>query len=301
MKILSFKKVVPVLMVALAFAACKKSPYPGYEKSESGFYYQFFLENKGSKPSVGDVITLKMTYKNSKDSILFNSNNMKNNTGTIEFPLSASTFKGSFEDAVLTMSVGDSASFIINADSVYLKTFRAPELPAYIEKGSILTFNIKLEKIKSKEEAMKEQQKRMDEQKVIMDLRKNEEPKVIAKYLAENKINVKPTSDGLYYIEKVKGKGKKISVGDTVQVHYKGMLLDGTVFDSSERNPNPVEFPIGVGAVIKGWDEGIPMMNVGGKALLLIPSAIAYGETGAQGVIPPYSPLLFEVEVVGIK
>ena len=301
MKIIKLKKLVPLAMMALAISSCKKSPYPGYEKDESGFYYKFYSQSKeGTKPKTGDVITLKMVYKNNKDSILFNSKNI-NATGTIEFPLGESTFKGSFEDAVRKMSLGDSASFLILADSVYLKTFKAPEMPPYIEKGSLLTFDVKLDKIKDKEEAMKEQQQHMEEQKVMMEMRKTEEPKIIAKYLEDNKIIVKPTSSGLYYIEKVKGKGKKIMAKDTVQVHYKGMFLDGTVFDSSERNPKPVEFPIGVGAVIKGWDEGITMMNVGGKALLLIPSSIGYGAQGAQRTIPPYSPLVFEVEIVGVK
>ena len=79
------------------------------------------------------------------------------------------------------------------------------------------------------------------------------------------------------------------------------MLLDGTVFDSSIERGQPAAFPIGVGQVIKGWDEAIPMMNVGGKAMLIIPSAIAYGDMGSPGVIPPCSSLVFEVEVLGVK
>jgi len=86
--------------------------------------------------------------------------------------------------------------------------------------------------------------------------------------------------------------------GDTVEVNYKGMFLDGKVFDSSEGSPVPVKFPIGVGAVIKGWDEALTMMNVGGKAKILIPSELAYGANGAQNVIPPYTPLVFEVEII---
>jgi len=304
MKISFVKKMVfPALIGSVVFSACNKSPYPGYDKSEAGLYYQFFKkDDKGTKANVGDVVTLRMIYKNSKDSILFDSKLMsRDKSGTIEFPLSPATFKGSFEDALMMMSAGDSASFIINADSIYLKTFKAPQLPKYVEKGSNLTFCAKLEKIKPKEQAMKEQQKQMEEQKAVAEMRKTEEPKSIAKYLDDNKITSKPTASGLYYIETQKGTGKKVMKGDTVEVKYKGMFLDGTVFDASEKNPNPVKFPIGVGMVIPGWDEGLTLMSVGGKCKLVIPSSLAYGERGAQGIIPPYSPLLFEVEVVSLK
>ena len=86
--------------------------------------------------------------------------------------------------------------------------------------------------------------------------------------------------------------------GKKVKVHYKGMLLDGTVFDSSFKRNQPIEFTLGIGQVIKGWDEGISLLGVGDKASFIIPSDLAYGESGAGGVIPPNAPLLFEVELI---
>jgi len=293
-----------VMAAMVVFAACNKSPYPGYEASESGLYYKFYNTKDANAVTAktGDFVVVRMLYKTNKDSILFNSKNVsRDGSGVLEFPLGPASFKGSFEDALNMMSPGDSASFLVNADSLFLKTFRAPKLPPFVESGTMLTFEVKLEKIKSKEEMQKEQQEKAEQQKVMNELRKSEEPKSIAKYIEENKITAKPTASGLYYIEKVKGKGKKVMTGDTVMVNYKGMFLDGKIFDSSEKAGKPVEFPIGQGRVIKGWDEGIPMMNIGGKAQFIIPSSIAYGEMGAQNVIPPYSPLLFEVEVVGVK
>jgi peptidylprolyl isomerase len=84
-------------------------------------------------------------------------------------------------------------------------------------------------------------------------------------------------------------------------VHYTGRLLDGTKFDSSLDRNDPIEFKLGQGMVIKGWDEGIALLKVGGKALLIIPSNLAYGSRGAGGVIPPFSPLTFEVELVSVQ
>ncbi len=93
----------------------------------------------------------------------------------------------------------------------------------------------------------------------------------------------------------------EVKSGDTVVVNYKGMLLDGTQFDSSYDRGKPFETKIGAGMVIKGWDEGLLGMKVGGKRRLTIPSDLAYGSQGAGGVIPPNSPLIFELELLAIK
>jgi FKBP-type peptidyl-prolyl cis-trans isomerase len=86
-----------------------------------------------------------------------------------------------------------------------------------------------------------------------------------------------------------------------LSVHYKGQLLDGTVFDSSYKRKQPIDFPVGVGQVIAGWDEGILLLKVGDKARFVIPSNLAYGESGAGGVIPPNATLIFDVELMDVK
>lgn len=98
-----------------------------------------------------------------------------------------------------------------------------------------------------------------------------------------------------------KGEGQEVTSGDTVVMHYKGTLLDGTKFDSSYDRKEPFETRIGVGRVIEGWEIGIPGMKVGGKRKLTIPSILAYGESGAGDVIPPNATLVFEVELLDIK
>lgn len=106
------------------------------------------------------------------------------------------------------------------------------------------------------------------------------------------------TSSGLLYkFEKENNLGKPVS-GNKVKVHYKGMLLDGTVFDSSYKRNQPIEFTLGIGQVIKGWDEGISLLGLGDKATFIIPSELAYGQSGAGGVIPPNATLVFDVELV---
>lgn len=109
------------------------------------------------------------------------------------------------------------------------------------------------------------------------------------------------TSSGLRYKIEEKGGGAKAEKGKTVSVHYKGMLPDGSVFDSSYTRNQPIDFPLGKGNVIQGWDEGIQLLSVGDKARFVIPSHLAYGERGAGGAIPPNATLIFDVELVAVK
>ncbi len=110
---------------------------------------------------------------------------------------------------------------------------------------------------------------------------------------------VKTTPSGLEYKIVTEGKGKKPKATDTVLVHYRGTLLDGTEFDSSYKRNEPIEFPLN--AVIPGWTEGLQLMKEGGKAILYIPSNLAYGKRGAGGVIGPDETLIFEVELLKVR
>ena len=109
------------------------------------------------------------------------------------------------------------------------------------------------------------------------------------------------TASGLRYQIIQKGSGVKAEKGQQVSVHYQGALIDGTVFDSSYKRKEPIEFQLGIGQVISGWDEGLQLLHVGDKARFVIPSDLAYGSAGAGGVIPPDAILVFDVELVGAK
>ena len=109
------------------------------------------------------------------------------------------------------------------------------------------------------------------------------------------------TPSGLRYKILQEGNGKQATKGSGVSVHYKGQLVDGSVFDSSYQRKEPIDFTIGVGQVIAGWDEGIQLLKVGDKARFVIPSNLAYGSQGAGGVIPPDATLIFDVELMAVK
>ncbi len=109
------------------------------------------------------------------------------------------------------------------------------------------------------------------------------------------------TASGLEYVEIEAGTGAQAQAGMMVRVHYTGKLPNGKVFDSSIPRGEPIEFKLGTGRVIKGWDEDIALMKVGGKATLTIPPELGYGARGAGGVIPPNATLIFDVELVSAK
>jgi FKBP-type peptidyl-prolyl cis-trans isomerase FkpA len=112
--------------------------------------------------------------------------------------------------------------------------------------------------------------------------------------------NATTTASGLKYEDVKVGTGETATAGKTVSVHYTGWLTDGKKFDSSKDRGKPFEFPLGGGRVIKGWDEGVQGMKVGGVRKLTIPASLGYGSRGAGGVIPPDATLVFEVELLGV-
>ncbi len=119
--------------------------------------------------------------------------------------------------------------------------------------------------------------------------------------IAENTADTVTTKTGLKYTDIVKGNGAQPHSGQKVQVHYTGWLTDGTKFDSSVDRGQPFEFTIGAGEVIRGWDEGVSTMHVGGKRRLTIPGSLAYGARGIPGTIPPNATLVFDVQLLGIQ
>lgn len=284
---------VIIMAVGPVFMSCQSGgdgKFPGFSKNDDGsMYYKFHNKSDDTTTlKVGDYITIDMIYA-ADDSIMFDSKDLPQ---LMKMPLIEPTFKGDIYDGMFMMHKGDSATFMCNSDSTFLKLFRMnPEMiPPGLDSIEYLTFHIKLQNVESLEEVQAQQKDELLRMEVEEETKRNN-------YLAQNYPTAKPTESGLFYIETKKGTGSTPEVGQKVKVHYKGMFMDGTVFDSSFDRDEPIEFPLGQGQVIKGWDEGISMMKKGGTAVLVIPSDIAYGPNG-RGSIPPFSTLVFEVELV---
>ena len=292
-----------MLMLGIMSACTEKSPYPGYQKTATGLYYQFFNENKeAAQPQVGDLMDLAICCTVNDTTFI-----VPNTVNTL--PLEAPLFAGDFYEGMAMMHKGDSASFIVNIDSTFIKWFHQPTLPAEFNSTDVMRFEVRLDDFYPESEyaprlaakIKKDVDARIEKMKADHPEETATAAQQLTEYLTKNKVTVEPTASGLYYVKTQDGNGEKPEVGQMAQVHYTGKLLDGTVFDSSIERGEPISFPLGVGQVIPGWDEGIMMMSKGEKGVLYIPYYLAYGDRQAGDKITPYSNLMFEVELVDFQ
>ena len=235
-----------------------------------------------AKAKTGDFITLDMRYTTAKDSLLFDSR-VQMNGEPVRFQLPPSDFKGDIYEGIRMMGAGDSAVFIVSADSLFRKTFRQPKLPPFIDSASVIKFYIYLKDCQSVEAMMAK------------------EKELLAKYVADNKITVAPSETGLYYIETVKGSGMKVDTGIFVKMHFTVTTVDGNQVFSSYDRGEPIRMEFGKPFDTPGFEEAIVKMTKGTKATLIVPSEIAFGAQGRGGMIPPYSTIIYNVEVIDLQ
>jgi len=279
--------------VCLFLSSCKSD---GWKTSPEGLKYWIQVDSTGENIKTGDIVQMHVKYATSKDSVLFNSFTMPQPI-TMEVPVSQ--FKGSFEEALGLLSQGDSGQFMIPADSIFRKEFGAAR-PAFIDSGSYLTFTVKVLKAEKKEDFTKRAEKEKAEKsskQIVID------EQLITDYIAEKELKPTKTEKGVYIQVLKQGNGPQPVTGDSVKVHYTGRTLDGKVFDSSKTEDGGMgstfDFVLGVTPIILGWQDGIAQLKQGSKAMLIIPSVLAYGEQstprfGANSV------LTFDVELVKV-
>lgn len=278
-----------LLMTATLLSCGQKNPFPGYTPTGTGLYFKEIVKGDGAQLQQGDIITVRLAYY-INDSLLFTTDVLPE--AAID-QVHESLFQGDIYEAFAMMHVGDSMSFMINADSTFKKQFGAPVMPAYITPGAFLRWEVAIDDAMPEEAYLQKKQ----EEQAAMDLQAKDEFKT---WLEANGVKAEPRESGLIYVCGKKGKGPKPGYKQTVKVHYTGKLLDGTVFDSSVERGEPIAFTLGVGQVIKGWDEGIALMSKGEKGVLYIPYDLAYGPR-QNGPIPAYANLIFEVELVDFE
>ncbi|MBI5218974.1 MAG: FKBP-type peptidyl-prolyl cis-trans isomerase [Bacteroidia bacterium] len=262
-----------------------------FKTDKSGLRYKFFIENKdAAKPVNDDILVLKMIYKTGKDSILFSTAEL---SGSFRMRMKPASHEGGcIEDAFGMMHVGDSARFVIDAVNFYEKT-KKTEAPLFIRQGDKIIFDIKLVKILKTSDLE-------NEVRSLNHASEAEEYKLLEQYLKNANIKQKPEGSGLYYIETKAGTGRKAEHGMTVKIHYTGSFVDGKVFDSSLERNQPFEFKLGTRQAIPGLEEGVLKMKKGGTATLIIPSKLAYGFE-QKGPVPPFSTLIFEIELLDAR
>lgn len=206
------------------------------------------------------------------------------------------------EDVLMSMSVGDSATISLRLDTL-------PSKPPGFEDVDVMYFDMVVVDVKSEADFQAEQAQKQAEAEAEASVVRERAPEVlaaakdmVAKYAGGSlEGQVQRTDTGLGYIIEEEGSGVMPEAGQPVSVQYAGLLTDGTVFDNSFERGNPIQFPLGVGRVIPGWDEGLGLFKEGGKGYLFIPHQLGYGEAGSPPVIPGNAELVFYVELVKVN
>ncbi|MBN1180712.1 MAG: FKBP-type peptidyl-prolyl cis-trans isomerase [Bacteroidales bacterium] len=282
---------IVMIIIFLLYGCQGKNPYPGYSKNKNGIYYHLLkIGENGIKAKAGDFITVSMIYKTIKDSLFFK--------GKRKFQITEPDFKGSIDECFTMLAEGDSASFIISADGFFAQTLNS-SLPSFIQPGSDMKIEMKVEEINTLEDYYKMKEAFLS---WIEDF--GEYEKVILKqYMEEEKLDIEPAKSGIYRIVSRPGNGKKVIKGDTITFHYEGRFLNGKFFDSTKKRNEPFQFVYGTEwQVIKGMEDALGMMEEGEKSIIIIPSELGFGDEGSStGLIPPYTSLIFEVELLEVK
>ena len=296
------RNLVVLGFAVLALAGCKQ-----FKKGPGDLQYVIHEDKSGTNVKEGDFLVFKFIQKTEEDSILSSSYDVDRPTFTVA---QKSAFKGDIYDGLALLSEGDSATFKVNLDSMAAKGQPKPTNT----KGKYMIFTIKLDKIipKGKMNDSLFQGKINEFLKAEVEKAKGQEAGKISAYIGSKNLKPTVTATGLNYVINKEGSGIKPQVGDTVKLDYTGMFLSGKVFDTSvkaiaqksgtfapQRPYEPMKVPVGVQGTIPGFDEALLLFTKGTKATVIIPSKLAYGEQGNQ-VIPPYMPIMFDIEIMEI-
>ncbi len=282
------KRISGVLLAASMVVACNKNRTEVVEGVKIQFHNH---DDKAKKLKDGDIVTFTAKIYNAADSLLQESP-ADNPARAMIQPKGGMGFKGSFEDGLRLLALGDSATIHVPVDSL---AKGGAQLPPFIKKGTDLKYSVKIIKVQSKAEFEKEMADKAAKDKVEAETRKAQIPALIDAFVKKSGVAFKKTASGLLYAISQPGAGASPKAGDVCKCMYKGTFLDGKVFDESKQ---PVDMPIG--QMIPGFNEALTLMKKGGKATFIIPPAIGYGEA-AQGPIPGNSVLVFEVEILDFK
>ncbi len=260
----------------------------GVSPDSTGVYFISSKKGSGKQVEVGKIA--RINYKGS----VVNGMPFEDTWGAggepYNYMVGTSYFGEGFDKTLTKMKVGDRATIIVPSALAFGENGIRGIIPPF----STLVFDVQIEDVMTEEEATKKEKEFA--QKLMA-----EEAKKIAKYIKDNKITEQPDADGVYMVYLKKGTGKKPGPGSIVSVHYTGTLLNGKKFDSSLDRGQPIQFSLGMGEVIPGWDNVLARMVEGDKVKVVIPSAQAYGRAGKGDAIPPFSPLVFDMELISIN
>ncbi|EKB47377.1 FKBP-type peptidyl-prolyl cis-trans isomerase [Cecembia lonarensis] len=300
-----------VAMMAIAFSAmsCNKT-----KTTTDGIKYTYIREGSQA-PKNGEYVLYHLIVKTGNDST-FISTYDQGMPAYLQFNDSIPRQSG-MDEIFLGLKKGDSLAFEANAKTVF-----ANNMPFFLQETEMVKIRVGVvdvldyEGVEAYFTSLQEAEMKKQAEGAVVQM--EIDTQIIEDYLAENNIQATRTESGLYYVIEKEGSGPEIQEGDLAFVHYAGYLMDGTIFDTSwkelaqssgvynEQRDNvggyaPLEVRVGMGQVIKGWDEGLGLLKKGDKAKFIIPSPLAYGSRDSGGPIGPNSILIFDVEVTEVQ
>lgn len=279
------KKILSILLyVSLCFFmfSCNKNEF---KRTENGALMKFHTINKNNEmPEMGDMVIVDVTQKIA-DSVMFSSDLLGE---PFEILVEESSFDGDIMDAVMSMHLGDHASVIFPVDSMFVSI--GETMPPYIEPGTLMEMDIVLKEIVRKEVLEEELRQEMIS-------RRMEEKSMLAPYYKDGKYSI--TADSLIVVNLNQGKGRFAKAGDIMKVYFTFQTMEGDTLLNFITG-SPYELVFGDMALGQGFYEGLSLVAKGGDAEFIIPSSLAWGEDGFQGVILPYTSFKFDLKVVDI-
>ncbi len=290
-----------LLFIPLIFIlACKHrtdSKYPGYNTANGKDYYKYTdLGNSHKAPHSGDVMEVQMRYAKMNDSVFWDSRD-NGFPFSVYIPYDTLQSGGSYQKILLTANEGDSINFIVQADDVFRHILHL-SLPYFLHRGDMMKVNARINSILDKTQ-FAEKEKQIREARKDMDI---QEQLNLLNYVTVNNIPADAKQDNVYFLPEKHGTGPEVKNRSLISIAYTGYFLNGHVFDSVSVS-SPLQFRVGDTAqVITGLEIGIKKMREGGKAKIIIPSQLAFGENGSStGIVPPYTSVIYEVTMLKVN
>jgi FKBP-type peptidyl-prolyl cis-trans isomerase FkpA len=306
-------KLVKMLAVAAVTMGVLQGCEPEERTTQSGLKYTVIEDGEGKLPEEGEFMIMNMSY-GVGDSVWMDTKDRY----PVILPKEDSAWRtgGKIHEIFADLKVGDSVTFNVSAETLFAKTWQQ-QVPPDLTPETMISFHLGVDSTMTSQEYGNWQQKMMDEERIkqeeMMAEQLDIDVSLIEQYLQENNIQAQKTESGLHYVIHEQGSGAEANPLDTVSVNYTGYLLNGDIFDSSDENIarennifvegrpyGPIDFVLGRDRIIRGWHEGIDLLNEGGRATLYVPSNLGYGPN-ASGKIPANAVLAFDVELVDIN
>lgn len=283
-------KIILLLVSLVGLCSCYESKYEGYSVFKGTTLFKLHtLGEDDIKPAVNDFIVVQVEYRTESDSLFY--------AVSPKIQVEKSEYPGSIDDCFTALAVGDSATFLLDAHLFFQKTLQT-SLPSFVDVDSKIKVSLKIKELQTYADFQKQKE---DFLAWIADFQEYERVQ-LTKFIENDTVPYVKVGEGLYKVLLREGEGASVESGDTVVLHYEGKFLNGKYFDSTKQHKSAFTFVYGrEWQLIEGLEEAVSMMKEGEKSVFILQSDMAFGAEGSStGIIPPYTSLIYEVELLKV-